>query len=76
MRVADFLIGRIQSKTNRLENEEDKIQLERERIKEQVELLNVHLPKIMDLGTSSFDKSNKGESSLSKIKEIKEIITP
>lgn len=56
LRVADFLIGRIQSKKNTGTTEEERLKIEVERIKEQVILLNNHIPKIMDLGSSSFEK--------------------
>lgn len=74
LRVADFLIGRIQSKKNTGLTENEKLQIEIERIKEQVELLNKHIPKIMDLGSSSFDKTSKTKDPLEQLKEMKEII--
>ena len=74
LRVADFLIGRIQSKKNTGTTEEERLKIEVERIKEQVILLNNHIPKIMDLGSSSFDKNNKSEDILKQLKEMKEIL--
>ena len=74
LRVADFLIGRIQSKKNTGTTEEERLKIEVERIKEQVILLNNHIPKIMDLGSSSFDKNNKSEDILKQLKVMKEIL--
>jgi predicted PurR-regulated permease PerM len=74
LRVADFLIGRIQSKKNIGSTEEERMKIETERIKEQVELLNNHIPKIMDLGSSSFDKTSRTKDPLEQLKEMKEII--
>jgi predicted nucleic acid-binding Zn-ribbon protein len=74
LRVADFLIARIQSKKNTGATEEQKLKIEFERIKEQVELLNTHIPKIMDLGSSSFDKVSKTKDPIEQLKELKEII--
>ena len=74
LRVADFLIGRIQSKKNIGSTEEERMKIETERIKDQVELLNNHIPKIMDLGSSSFDKTSKTKDPLEQLKKMKEII--
>lgn len=74
LRVTDFLIGRIQSKKNTVTTDEDKLKVEIERIKEQVTLLNTHIPKIMDLGNSSFDKDSKTKYPLEELKKMKEII--
>lgn len=74
LRVADFLIGRIQSKKNTGTTEDERLKIEIERIKEQVELLNKHIPKIMDLGSSSFDKVSKTKDPIEQLKELKEII--
>jgi len=74
LRVADFLIGRIQSKKNTGTTEEERLKIEIERIKEQVELLNNHIPKIMDLGISSFDKDSKTKDPLEQLKKMKEIL--
>jgi len=70
LRVTDFLLERIQIKEGTQDTESDLIELQTERIKEQVQLLNTHLPKLMDLGSSSFDKTGKTESPLNIIKEI------
>lgn len=70
LRVADFLIGRIKSKANLEVSEDEKSKLETERIREQVNLLNVHIPKIMDLGKSSFDKNDKTELSVKDFKKM------
>lgn len=74
LRVTDFLIERIQSKHNEEFSEEDQLNLEREKIKEQVELLSDQLPKLMDLGNSSFDKTSKTESPIKVLKEVKDLI--
>ena len=74
LRVVDFLIGRVQSKRNTGINEEERLKIELERIKEQVELLNKHIPKIMDLGNSSFDKDSKTQDPLEQLKKMKEIL--
>ncbi len=74
LRVADFLIGRIQSKKNTGTTEEERLKIEVERIKEQVILLNNHIPKIMDLGSSSFDKNSKTKDLVEQLKEMKEIL--
>jgi hypothetical protein len=50
------------------------LNIEIERVKEQVELLNTHIPKIMDLGSSSFDKISKTKDPLEQLKELKELI--
>ena len=46
------------------------IREKKEEIKEQVELLNNHIPKIMDLGSSSFDKVSKTKYPIEQLKEI------
>tara|TARA_R110002033_G_scaffold171113_1_gene216140 strand:+ start:1173 stop:2174 length:1002 start_codon:yes stop_codon:yes gene_type:complete len=74
LRVTDFLIGRIQSKKNTVTTDEDKLKVEIERIKEQVTLLNTHIPKIMDLGNSSFDKDSKTKDPIAQLKKMKEIL--
>ncbi|MCL5246687.1 hypothetical protein M4I21_12755 [Cellulophaga sp. 20_2_10] len=74
LRVTDFLIGRIQSKKNTVTTDEDKLKVEIERIKEQVTLLNTHIPKIMDLGNSSFDKDSKTKDPIEQLKKMKEIL--
>lgn len=74
LRVTDFLIERIQSKRNDEFSEDDKIKLETERIKEQVELLSDQLPKLMDLGNSSFDKTSKTENPIKVLKEFKDLV--
>lgn len=74
LRVADFLIGRIQSKKIQYKDDDEKMKLELERLKEQVDLLNTHIPKIMDLGSSSFDNLSKTKDPLEQLKKMKEII--
>jgi predicted nucleic acid-binding Zn-ribbon protein len=74
LRVEDFLIGRIQSNKNTGTTEEERLKIEVERIKEQVILLNNHIPKIMDLGSSSFDKNSKTKDLVEQLKEMKEIL--
>lgn len=73
LRVADFLIGRIQSKKNTGTTEEERLKIEIERIQEQVILLNNHIPKIMDLGNSSFDKSSNTKYPIEEFKKMKEV---
>jgi len=74
LRVTDFLIERIQTKEYDDLAEEELINLETERIKEQVDLLSDQLPKLMDLGNSSFDKTSKTENPLKILKEVKDLV--
>ena len=73
LRVADFLIGRLQNSNITFASEEEKVKVETERIKEQVALLNLHIPKIMDLGSSSFDKLSKVKDPLQAVKDLADI---
>lgn len=74
LRVTDFLIERIQSKDIHKLVIDDRVKLESERIKEQVQLLSDQLPKLMDLGNSPFDKTSKTESPMKILKEVKELV--
>jgi predicted nucleic acid-binding Zn-ribbon protein len=58
IRTVDFLSTRLKSTTKPSNAEEENalLEIEREKLKQQVELLNHHIPKIMDLGSSSFEK--------------------
>lgn len=74
LRVTDFLIERIQTKKHDELSTDDLTNIETERIKEQVELLSDQLPKLMDLGNSSFDKTSKTENPLKILKEVKDLV--
>jgi predicted nucleic acid-binding Zn-ribbon protein len=73
VRITDFLIGRLESKKIAFNTDEEKLKIEAERIKEQVELLNTHIPKIMDLGSSSFDKLSKTENPIELLTKMKDL---
>ncbi len=73
LRVADFLIGKLELKNGVDSEAEELATVKREILKEQIELLKVHIPKIMDLNSSSFDKIQKEKDPLEMMKEFKEI---
>ncbi len=70
IRITDFLISRIHTKGNDTMTAEVKLNLENEKLKEQVELLNKHIPKIMDIGSSSFERTSKTNDPTDLIKDI------
>jgi hypothetical protein len=73
LRVADFLIGKLDLKNGDETEAEELVNVKREILKEQIELLKVHIPKIMDLNSSSFDKIQKEKDPIEMMKEFKEI---
>ena len=72
LRMVDFLSSRLKSSTipSNPEEENTLLVIEREGTRQQVELLNEHIPKIMDLGTSSFDKQKDSFRQIKKVKEL------
>lgn len=74
LRVADFLIGKLDLKNGDDSEAEELVTVKREILKEQIELLKVHIPKIMDLNSSSFDKIQKEKDPIEMIKEFKELL--
>ena len=70
MRVTDFLIGKLEYGKD-IDDEDRIIELEREKLAAQIELLKEHIPKLMDLGSSSFDRISKTKNPL----DLKEILT-
>lgn len=74
LRVADFLIGKLDLKKGDDAEIEDLSTVKREILKEQIELLKVHIPKIMDLNSSSFDKIQKEKDPIEMMKEFKDIL--
>ena len=75
LRVVDFLIGRIHVKKNSIEDQHEAYELEKEKLKEQVALLNIHIPTFMEVSESSFNKENKSKGTLELLKEIKSIVS-
>ena len=73
IRITDFLISRIQTKAYEAMSAEAKLNLENEKLKEQVEILNKHIPKIMDLGSSSFEKTSKTNDPADILKSLLEL---
>lgn len=74
IRIADFLIGRIHTKGSETMPDDMKQTLEREKLKEQVELLNTHIPQIMDIGSSSFERISKTKDPTDTFKELLSLI--
>lgn len=71
LRIADFLIGKINLS---IKDEEDDVLATKQLIlKEQTDLLKIHIPRIMDMGSSSFDKTENLELDLSKLNKLKEL---
>jgi len=75
LRIVDFLIGRIHVKKNSFEDQDIALELEQEKLKEQVALLNIHIPKFMEVNESTFNKEDKSKGSLELLKEIKRIVS-
>ena len=74
IRIADFLIGRIHTKGSESMPDDIKQTLESEKLKEQVELLNTHIPQIMDIGSSSFERISKTKDPTDTFKELLSLI--
>lgn len=68
-----FLIQSINNKSDGDSSDEGYYELKKQKLQEQVELLKIHIPKIMDIGNSSFDKINKSKDTIEQIKEAKDI---
>jgi len=75
LRIVDFLIGRIHVKKNSFEDQDTALELEQEKLKEQVALLNIHIPKFMEVSESTFNKESNPKGTLELLKEIKSIVS-
>jgi hypothetical protein len=70
LRIADFLVGKINLSIN---EEDDVLATNQLILKEQTDLLKIHIPRIMDMGSSSFDKAENLELDISKLNKLKEL---
>jgi hypothetical protein len=61
VRVLDFLVSRIGKEDPKL-NDDEKMKYETERLQRQHDLLNSHLPELIEYNPSSFDKLSNTSS--------------
>lgn len=76
LRMADFLIGKINIIVKDEEHEDDILATKQLILKEQTDLLKIHIPKIMDMSSSSFDKPEKSDLDIDKVSKLKELLKP